>query len=445
MFLKSRSTGPFLCALLVGVCCSTTASAQPESRGPKSGSYDAIIDNADLLINNYARFLTRRYDLTGEQDEFTVEMIRERAYAFIDQNEEQLRSLVGRMFEVRAGAEMTPEELVEWGEQVRPIYDQAKELITAANDEWRQILTDEQRVIHDGDVAMMNESFETTDEQIEQIVSGEMTVDEFRNPQRAKRKSRRTEQPRVDVPPARDRSTVRRNNPQQLREVDDREADQPPAEPAERLKSSPRPASRAKAALTTPERPRQTRSTPAETPTKSDRSSRRETSRAEARRGAASEDNAAKSRSRGSRSARGGAAKADGFEGQWDKYVQDFITRYELNDEQSQKANTVLETCKQQGDRYLTSRKSQIEQIDQQLNELKTSKDRSKRQQVSKLTEQKTKLMAGLDHIFERQLKPRLEKLPTRAQRRAAEQAAKRPTNAKKSKKSDADAKKDKE
>jgi hypothetical protein len=114
------------------------------------------------------------------------------------------------------------------------------------------------------------------------------------------------------------------------------------------------------------------------------------------------------------------------FESQWEKYVREFIEKYKLNDEQSQKAYAVLEDCEAQANRYVQGRKGQIEQYDKQIEELKSSKDKEKSKKIAELTEKRNQLMSPIDRVFEKQLKPRLEKLPTRAQRRAAEAAAKK-------------------
>lgn len=110
----------------------------------------------------------------------------------------------------------------------------------------------------------------------------------------------------------------------------------------------------------------------------------------------------------------------------WEKYVEDFIARYALDDAQQQQARSILEDCKQRADQYLQSKKSTMERIDEDLTKLKATREGdSKRRasQISKLTEQQTKLKAPIDDIFEKQLKPRLERIPTRSQVRAAEES----------------------
>ena len=65
--------------------------------------------------------------------------------------------------------------------------------------------------------------------------------------------------------------------------------------------------------------------------------------------------------------------------------------------------------------------KPKTERLDGELQKLRQTKDKSSAGKRTKLTEQKTKLLEPVNRIFEKELKPRLEKLPTRAQRKAAE------------------------
>lgn len=405
-----RPGATLLLAVLLSACAAPTFAQDEQDEGRTAG-YNAIIDNIDLLIDNYARFLGRKYDLTEEQDEYTKSLLRERSYEFLNKNEDTLRNVVDRMFDVRSGGDMTPEGLIEWGKTVQPIYDEAKKLITDGNNEWREILTPEQQKLHDEDVRLMLQSFETTEDQLDSILSGEMTVDEFRSPQKNKRRSRRsrnTAQPRQAPAPV---------------------GDDPAAAPETRVSRLPENGN-----ASAPDRPT--------------RRITREGRVAPGDSGESVEADAGSARDRGVAAKRGRTAKAPaprtpgkrtssrsagkGYESKWDKYVKDFIAKYQLNDEQTQKANAVLADCKAQAAKRLSGHKSQFDMIDKQLESLKKSKDKSKSKTMAALNKQRNKLMEPLDQIFEKQLKPRLEKLPTRAQRRAAEAAAKKKPAAKK-------------
>ena len=105
----------------------------------------------------------------------------------------------------------------------------------------------------------------------------------------------------------------------------------------------------------------------------------------------------------------------------WEEYTRRFILRYQLNDEQTQKAWLVCHECQAQARGHLAKIKSRLEKVESRLSELRKKGAEASDNQLSKLEEQRRQLMQPITDIFERQLKPRLEKLPTRAQRKATE------------------------
>lgn len=184
--------------------------AAAQERQPlQINSYGAVLDNIDLLIDHYSNFLARKYELTDEQDQYTRHLLRERSHEFLDSHQDDLRGLIETLFEVRTGGEMSAEGLMEWGEAARPIYEDARKLIVAGNDDWREILSEDQKRRHDDDLKLMYESFETTETQLDRIATGEMTVDEFRNPRRSRAVTRRTARATPDEDAPRRRTSTR--------------------------------------------------------------------------------------------------------------------------------------------------------------------------------------------------------------------------------------------
>lgn len=102
---------------------------------------------------------------------------------------------------------------------------------------------------------------------------------------------------------------------------------------------------------------------------------------------------------------------------EWARYVQAFIQRYRLTFEQEAKANSLLAQAQQQRDRYL---RRHGEKLDEAKAVLSSAADTDRKSQAQRIVDggQKT-----VERYFE-QLKDRLNKLPTRAQRIAAAQAA---------------------
>ena len=426
----------FRLAWVVPLALAWFASPLVAQEKERSSGYSAIIDNIDLLVENYARFVGRKYDLTDEQDQYTKHMLRERAYEFLDKHEDKVRTLVDRLFEVRTGGEMTPDELIEWGREITPVYEEARKVIVESNNEWREILTDEQRAIHDEDLKLMKQSFATTDDQLDRIVSGEMTVEEFRNPRLAQQRARQRQTARAVKKPINRENPIDRprdfaNNAEPRVMPQDRNIEPPPGDaqshgqlgvdesrgqvrPPATLTHRPRRTQAAKTDTGSPQGENEAQTDPPVVNRRTARPERRPRPRQQPGRGA-------------TRSGTAGKTVAGNFESQWDKYVENFIAKYKLDDTQTQKAHTILKDCKTQANQHVLGRKSQIEELDRQTAAAKTSKDRNKATKLRQLNEQKQKLLAPVNHIFEQQLKPRLERIPTRTQRRNAEKPSAKP------------------
>lgn len=343
--------------------------------------------NVDAFLDGYVRLVARKYRLDEEQERYTAQLVRERAQGFIDRHEDDLYDLLENMFDVRAGGDMSPEELIAWGERARPIYEDAKQIVIEANDQWREVLTDEQRAIHDGDVALMWDNFEITETHLDRMVSGTMTVEEFRNPPRYETGEQPAE--RNDPP-------VRRTRP---------------VEPAPEADEDSEPNSSNDSA-----EPHSTLPPP----------KRGTTDKSEAEPDSKKSDN--KTRTGSTTTERPQDPK--NYETVWDTYTRNFIEKYELNEAQAQKAESILQRCKQQGKQVVMRSEKRLAEIDSQIAELRKTKSRDKSHaaNLQKLETQRGELLKPLTAIFEKRLKPQLDKLPTRAQRAAAEKAPEKKT-----------------
>jgi len=389
---------------------------------PPRQSWSSML-NIDALIDNYSRQLARKYTLTDEQDTYTQELLRLKSQAFLANHRERLFALIDRMFEVRGGAEISQQEMIDWGRQAMPMFEDAKRIIVEGNSEWRQILTDEQRKIHDSDLQLMNDSFAMTQEQLNRMVSGQMTVDEFRRGPKAP-DARPHSRPPVSVePPA-------------------PAAPAPGAATPSAAPPMPKPATAAPAAANPPsdagasaaeERLRKIRAAQGQnakggsTATPSPTAASRQPS-SPSKTGTASPASPAPSNpARGGRHhgvAAPGQAGTD-FESQWEAYVREFIQRYKLDDDQTQRAQAILKDCQEQARNYMGKRKSTIEDLEKRIAEANAA---NKPKEAKEAQDRKAKLLEPIGQIFEKQLKPKLDRLPTRAQRQAAIQTGGRPS-----------------
>ena len=313
-----------------------------EAQTPRP-SYSSLI-NFDALIDNYARLLARKYDLTEEQDTYTQQFLQEKCQSFLGQHRERLFELVDQMFDVRAGADIDQQEMIDWGKRAIPLFQEAKRLIVEGNNEWREILTEEQRQVHNADLELMFESFSTTEDQLGRIVSGNMTVEEFRRGNAGQ--SPRKTQPRPvhadDIQaaahatrdPEQDRRAAARDKMQQLRGRNRQQAARSPRD----------------------------RSTP---------------------------------KTRRPRTA--AAPVGEDFEGAWEKYVREFIERYQLAEAQAQKAHSILKDCQEQAQSHMSKRKSQLDTLEKRAKAL--SGDKAKGKELATVNEQKAKLLEPIGQI----------------------------------------------
>lgn len=105
-------------------------------------------------------------------------------------------------------------------------------------------------------------------------------------------------------------------------------------------------------------------------------------------------------------------------EGLWTKYVTDFIRKYKLDDEQTQKAMSILTDCQAEAKRHMEAYRPRLTELVPKMVDARDTGDHKEAERIERELEE---LRAPLDRIFESSLKPRLERLPTRAQRRAVE------------------------
>lgn len=108
-------------------------------------------------------------------------------------------------------------------------------------------------------------------------------------------------------------------------------------------------------------------------------------------------------------------------EGLWTTYVRDFIARYKLDNEQTQKAMLVLSSCQDKANAIIQKRKADFESALNRIDEAKTSGNADAETKAREKLEQ---LYKPIHDIFSAELCPRLEKLPTREQRKAAEESS---------------------
>ncbi|MBL8879875.1 MAG: hypothetical protein JNG88_12215 [Phycisphaerales bacterium] len=103
-------------------------------------------------------------------------------------------------------------------------------------------------------------------------------------------------------------------------------------------------------------------------------------------------------------------------ESAWQAYVRQFVERYELDEAQTRRAYDVLEQCQKRANEILKRREQEMLAIVTELSSTKTPAPRRE-----ELRARLAELRGPIDAIFTETLKPRIDTLPTREQRRRAE------------------------
>jgi len=115
---------------------------------------------------------------------------------------------------------------------------------------------------------------------------------------------------------------------------------------------------------------------------------------------------------------------------EWERYTEHFISRYHLDSQQTQKAHSILLECQERAHAYIDRERDRIDAIQLSVRELfDTRKPGTANREVElpELRDQMLSLMVPIWEIYHESLVPRLNRLPTRAQRR---KAAKEPSPA---------------
>ncbi len=112
------------------------------------------------------------------------------------------------------------------------------------------------------------------------------------------------------------------------------------------------------------------------------------------------------------------------FETVFEAYTREFIERFSLDEDQVQHAQSILAECSEHARAYVEVRQAEFDQLEKDIRELRGQLWPEVRPRADALRERAARLMWPLDEIMDHELRPRLETLPTRAQRRAASQPA---------------------
>src|ERR1043166_2968122 len=116
--------------------------------------------NTDAMMEEAVTQIARRYNLNSAQENYTRLLLTKRTKAFLEIYETDVRELLKESIEWRIGAKpASVESYMKWAVRAAPIYQAASKAILEGNEEWDAILNEDQKKIHNADVALMKTNF----------------------------------------------------------------------------------------------------------------------------------------------------------------------------------------------------------------------------------------------------------------------------------------------
>jgi hypothetical protein len=135
--------------------------AQTHPNNPELWNTEQMMEDAVLQIS-------RRYNLNQDQEDYTRHLLVNRVTAFLEKHEADVRELLKESIDLRVGKKAgTPQAYASWAIRAAPLYAEAQTAILEGNQEWRDILTDEQKKTHDADLLQMKSNFQNVDRLLE--------------------------------------------------------------------------------------------------------------------------------------------------------------------------------------------------------------------------------------------------------------------------------------
>ncbi len=128
---------------------------------PAAATIDAIMEQA-------VRNIAARYNLNDVQAESTRQLMKRDVYKFLKEHENEVWPAIRDLLAAQLGAKPpdSREDVMRIGKASRPLAKLAEEAIFRANEEWRLILTQQQKDMHDFDLVEMRKTFEVIDKNL---------------------------------------------------------------------------------------------------------------------------------------------------------------------------------------------------------------------------------------------------------------------------------------
>lgn len=128
----------------------------------KISTFPAAAATIEGILNTAVRNISRRYNLNETQTRYTDEMMKTEVNRFLLEHEDEVWPIIRDLLSTQVMGKPPDDsnEMRALGQAARPLAKLAQEAILQANRQWRDILSEDQKKIHDFDLANMDKQFE---------------------------------------------------------------------------------------------------------------------------------------------------------------------------------------------------------------------------------------------------------------------------------------------
>jgi hypothetical protein len=163
-----------ICVLLITVWAARPAQAQKDRGNPLVGS--PLFWKTEDVVDVYVRAISRYYNLTEKQTEYTQKFMTQRIKRFMDQYETDVRGMMHELAEYQLNRQLPPAEMAkEFAGRATPIVEAIREEIMDGTMTWRRILNEDQKKIHDRDLKILENEFKRYNTALDRWSRGEVT------------------------------------------------------------------------------------------------------------------------------------------------------------------------------------------------------------------------------------------------------------------------------
>lgn len=346
-------------AIAQGVDDRDSEEERREQKAPEFGFWPTPV-MVERLIDRITEDGIGLYEFDELQLEETRRILKERVPRWLAENRAQAMTLMNQYFEALLDEEPpTPEVVAEWAEKVLPLVDSFEGLMISVTDDMRGVLNADQITILEGEVAAFRTGMGFAKNKIKIWAEGgfDPKIDWPRdNPEHRKYSREERRLAEREMNAAREQAIIEAGGSL-------------PGEPATGAAPGVEPVAAA---------------APADAP-------------------------------RAGTEAAAETAPPD----EWERYVEAFVRKYELDADQQSKARTFLKRAQEARDQYKQKKTREMRDLQKQFEELKTYTGADKADKLKAAEERYAKLYKPVNDQFER-LKERLETLPRAAQRKKA-------------------------